>query len=90
MSNTELTLIAENGNKKLYRLFPETSDDLTAEGATEEEVKESFPDYVPDGMDFYLYKYVIVENGYIHVKGPDGADISEDVYGKNVFDEEKD
>ena len=86
MKNYVYTLVAENGDKELLRFLPETDDDFTAVGATEDEIKEFFPDYKIEGLDAFLYKYFIRENGIIHIKSPDGQDITEEVLGKGVFD----
>jgi len=79
-------IIAENGNKKLIRILPSEDCEFMAVGATEEEIKENFPDYKPeDKLDFFMYQYYIMENNVIHVKGPDGVDITKDLYGEDVF-----
>ncbi len=80
-------IIAENGNKKLIRILPSEDCEFMAVGATEEEIKENFPDYKPeDKLDFFMYQYYIIENNVIHVKGPDGVDITKELYGDDVFE----
>ena len=86
MIELEFEIVAVNGNMKLLRLFPEESEDYLLVGATQEEVAQAFPDYVPEKLAFYLYKYLIMENGVIHVKGPDGVDITKEIYGDDVFE----
>ena len=80
------TVVAQNGNKKLLMCEQEQEEDFMVVGATEDEIKENFPGYVPDKYDLYLNKYLIVENGVTHVKGPDGVDITKDLYGEDVFE----
>ena len=87
MEKNKTKIICENGNKKLLRILPEEDCEFMAEGATEKEIKESFPDFELSGTDFFLYKYFIMENGVIHTKGPDGVDITKELYGEDVFDE---
>lgn len=77
-------IVAENGNKRLLMIEPEIEEDYLVVGATEEEVKENFPDYKPGRLDFFLNKYLIEENDVIQTKGPDGADITKELYGDNV------
>lgn len=79
-------IIAENGNKKLIRILPSEDCEFMAVGATEKEIKENFPDYKPESLDFFMYQYYIMENNVIHVKGPDGVDITKDLYGEDVFE----
>ena len=86
MSEHEYEIVAVNGNMKLLRLMQEESEDYLVVGATQEEVAQAFPDYVPEKLAFFLYTYLIMENGVIHVKGPDGVDITKELYGEDVFE----
>lgn len=85
MEEKTYNIIAEHGNKKLLCFEPEDECEFMVEGATEEEIKDSFPNFEIKGLDFYLNKYLIMENNVIHVKGPDGVDITKDLYGEDVF-----
>lgn len=88
MANLEYNVVARNGNKVLLMFVPETDADFTVVGATEEEVREAFPDYKPGKLDFYLNKYLIKENGIIRQKGPDGVDITDEPdAGETCFEE---
>lgn len=78
MDKLKYTVVAENGNKVLLEFVPETDAEFTVVGATEEEVREAFPDYEPGKLDFYLNKYLIKENDIIVAKGPDGVDITDE------------
>ena len=82
------TVVAKNGNKVLLEFVPETEAEFTVVGATEQEVREAFPDYQPGKLDFYLNKYLIKENDIIVAKGPDGADITNEpeVIDNKFFD----
>lgn len=86
MEKRSYNVLAENGNKRLLSFVPEEECEFAAVGATEEEIRESFPDYEPGKLDFYLNTYFIEENGVIHVKGPDGVDITKELYGDDVFE----
>ena len=79
-------IVAENGNKKLLMIDPEIEEDYLIVGATEQEVRENFPDYKPGRLDFFLKKYLIEENDVIQSKGPDGADVTKELLGEDVFD----
>lgn len=79
-------IIAENGNKKLIRILPSEDCEFMAVGATEEEIKENFPDYKPEKLDFFMYQYYIMENGVVHAKDMDGVDITKELYGEDVFE----
>lgn len=86
MKKEKYEIVAENGNKQLARFFPQEEDDFLVEGASEEDVKENFPDYKPEKMEFYMYKHLIIENGVSHVLDIFRKDITKELLGEDVFE----
>lgn len=86
MSKQKYEIVAENGQKKLARFFPNEDSDFLFEGASRELVIENFPDYKPEDLEFFMYKHVIIENGVSHVFDIYGNDITIELLGEDVFD----
>lgn len=84
MDKTCFEIVTENKHKRLLRFLPE-DEGCYVEGATKDEITENFPEYPVKELDFLIYTYLIEENNIIHIKGPDGVDITEEIYGKDCF-----
>ena len=69
----QLTEVAANGDKKLYRF----ESDWRITPASKKEINENFPEYEYNPLENLTYSFLIEYNGKIRFYDPDGEPIDD-------------